>query len=79
MILARDGNMCMIRGPRCTGVATQVDHVVSWRELPEEQWFVPELLRGACRSCNSQAGARRQAELAELGRQSVRDPGRRNW
>jgi hypothetical protein len=30
------------------------------------QWFALELLRAACRSCNTQRGAKRQAELAEI-------------
>ena len=80
-ILARDGHWCQIRGPRCTGTATQCDHIISWRELPEEQWFAPEMLRASCRPCNSQAGARRQAQLADLGRKSLGDSGsnRRDW
>ena len=71
-ILRRDGNVCHIRGPRCTVVATQVDHIISWRELDQSQWFAPELLRAACRSCNSQRGAKRQAELADMGRAALR-------
>ena len=46
-ILRRDAGWCQIRGPRCSGTATQVDHIVSWRELPEDQWFAPENLRAA--------------------------------
>jgi 5-methylcytosine-specific restriction endonuclease McrA len=72
VVLARDGYVCQIRGPRCTTTATQADHVVSWRELPEERWLDVTLLRAACRSCNAQKGARRQAELAEIGRQALR-------
>jgi 5-methylcytosine-specific restriction endonuclease McrA len=77
-ILGRDSHTCMSAGPRWTTVATQVDHIVSWRELPEDQWFAPELLRAACRSCNSRAGARRQAQLADFGRRRLRDK-RRDW
>ena len=78
VILRRDGNVCQIGGPRCTVVATQVDHVRSWREIDEALWFAPELLRAACRPCNSSAGARRQAQLADFGRQALRD-NRREW
>jgi 5-methylcytosine-specific restriction endonuclease McrA len=80
-ILARDGHTCMIRGTRCTLIATQVDHIVPWRELDPSQWFAPELLRAACRPCNSQRGARRQHELAEQARRMLRDGNRgfREW
>jgi 5-methylcytosine-specific restriction endonuclease McrA len=80
-ILARDGNVCQVRGTRCTFIATQVDHIVSWRELDESQWFAPELLRAACKSCNSQRGAKRQHELAETARRTLRQANRgfREW
>ena len=77
-ILKRDGGVCQIGGPRCTTIATQVDHIRSWRELDESLWFEPTMLRAACRSCNSQAGARRQAQLADIGRRTLSGE-RRQW
>ncbi len=49
-ILARDGHVCQLRLPGCTGVATHIDHVTSVGE--GGAWFDPNNLRGACRHCN---------------------------
>lgn len=49
-ILERDGYRCQIRGPNCTKVADQVDHII-----PAEQGGAPyehSNLRAACRRCN---------------------------
>jgi 5-methylcytosine-specific restriction endonuclease McrA len=70
-VLEAAGWRCQIRGPRCTGRATTVDHVVALAEGgTHERWN----LRAACRACNSAGGAaitnrRRWAERA-LGRRS---------
>ena len=50
-ILERDGYLCQIKGERCTGLATQVDHRVSPMDDPARAWD-PHNLRAACRSCN---------------------------
>jgi hypothetical protein len=45
-VLARDGHRCTIAGPRCTGLATEVDHIGDrddHREL---------MLRSACHACH---------------------------
>jgi 5-methylcytosine-specific restriction endonuclease McrA len=75
-VLRRDGYVCQTRGPRCTGTATCVDHIVSWRELDRSQWLDTNLLRAACGSCNSRLGARRQGQLADIGRRAVRGQAR---
>lgn len=49
-VLARDGYRCQIRGPKCTVVATDVDHIVSWRHGGE--LIDPSNLRAACPTCN---------------------------
>lgn len=49
-IFARDGHRCQIRGPRCTGTAEDVDHIIS--PLDGGEWFDPTNLRAACPTCN---------------------------
>jgi 5-methylcytosine-specific restriction endonuclease McrA len=49
-ILARDGYVCQIKGPGCTGEATEVDHIVPWLEGGD--WFNEANLRAACTHCN---------------------------
>jgi 5-methylcytosine-specific restriction endonuclease McrA len=55
-VLERDGYACLIRGPRCTGYATTVDHIVPVAEGGE--FWAPENLRSACGPCNYGLGAR---------------------
>jgi 5-methylcytosine-specific restriction endonuclease McrA len=50
VILARDSHACQIRGPRCTGVATQVDHVVALADGGAH--LDPLNLRAACATCS---------------------------
>jgi 5-methylcytosine-specific restriction endonuclease McrA len=71
-VLEAAGWMCQIRGPRCTGRATTVDHIVALTDGgTHDRWN----LRGSCWRCNSAGGAaitnRRRAESA-LGRRSRR-------
>lgn len=54
-VLDRDRWVCQMRGPHCTGAATEVDHVVA-RANGGEVWD-PGNLRAACRACNSRGGA----------------------
>ena len=53
-VLEEAGYRCEIRGPRCTGTATTVDHVIS---LAEGGTHDRVNLRAACRPCNSSLGA----------------------
>jgi 5-methylcytosine-specific restriction endonuclease McrA len=55
-VLARDGHVCQIQGPRCTVYATTVDHVLPSSTHPHLFWD-PSNLRAACRRCNFGAGA----------------------
>ena len=64
-VIMRDAG-CTIRGPRCTGGAEDVDHIISWR-LGERFWFDPANLRAACRKCNRG----RRTELAVMGHEVV--------
>ena len=50
-VLERDGGLCQIRGPRCTTVATAVDHIIP--VASGGAWFDPQNLRGACTTCNN--------------------------
>ena len=49
-ILRRDGYLCQIRGPRCTGEATEVDHIVPI--IVGGARLDPANLRGSCQNCN---------------------------
>jgi 5-methylcytosine-specific restriction endonuclease McrA len=68
-ILARDGGICMIKGPRCTGIATTVDHII-----PSSQggpFWDPANLRASCERCNyarssSVAAANTRTKMAEM-------------
>lgn len=55
-ILARDP-WCQIRGPKCTGKSTTVDHVIPLSQRPDLA-HDPANLRGACGPCNYRGGAR---------------------
>jgi hypothetical protein len=74
VILERDGHTCQIRDSGCTGVADQVDHIVSWR-LGGAAFDLPNL-RAACRSCNSSRGGALGGSRGVRGRFSARRPSR---
>lgn len=59
-ILARDGR-CMVGGPRCTGAAEEVDHIVPLIEGGAR--LDPDNLRASCRPCNAGRYNRRVAQL----------------
>ena len=50
-VLERDGGLCQIRGPRCTGTADAVDHIIP--VASGGPWFDPANLRAACTTCNN--------------------------
>ena len=60
LILARDGR-CMVRGPRCTGAAEEVDHIVPLIEGGARLDL--DNLRASCRPCNAGRHNRRVAQL----------------
>lgn len=49
-VLERDGYRCQIRGPKCTGRASDVDHIVSLKD--GGALLDPDNLRAACPACN---------------------------
>lgn len=65
-VLARDGWVCQMNGPTCTGVATTVDHMdplaLGGVMLPD-----PSRLRAACVACNSRDGQRLSTRSHRLG------------
>jgi 5-methylcytosine-specific restriction endonuclease McrA len=55
-VLNRDNYECQIRGPRCRGVASSVNHRIPSSEAPE-LFFDPENLEASCGACNFAGGA----------------------
>lgn len=49
-VLERDRFLCQIRGPGCTGVADEVDHIVPRSE--GGALYDPDNLRASCGTCN---------------------------
>jgi 5-methylcytosine-specific restriction protein A len=60
-VLDRDRHACQIRGPRCTHVATEVDHIECRADGGDV--FAPTNLRAACRPCNGWLAALRTNRL----------------
>jgi 5-methylcytosine-specific restriction protein A len=58
-VLTRDHHTCQVRGPKCQTVATQVDHVMPWRQ--GGSWFDPTNLRAACSHCNNSRAHKKMA------------------
>jgi 5-methylcytosine-specific restriction endonuclease McrA len=72
-VLERDGYTCRIGLPGCLVTATQVDHVVSWRDGGSV--FDESNLRAACGHCNAARGGAAGAAKS-LARFSERRPSR---
>lgn len=70
LVLARDGYVCRMQLPGCTGRADTVDHVVPLVLDPTQNPYDPAGLRAACTSCNSSAGAQLRGQLGRLGKRS---------
>jgi 5-methylcytosine-specific restriction endonuclease McrA len=60
-VLAHYGQVCQLQGPRCTGYATTVHHLVPSSQAPQLFWE-PANLVAACRRCNYCDGARVAAQ-----------------
>ena len=60
-MLAHCGHVCQIEGPRCTGYATTVHHLIPSSQAPHLFWE-PSNLVAACRRCNYGDGSRIAAE-----------------
>jgi 5-methylcytosine-specific restriction endonuclease McrA len=50
-VLNQDGWRCQVRGERCQGTASVVDHIIPVRA--GGAWWDKSNLRAACRSCNT--------------------------
>ena len=59
-ILNRDNHTCQIRGTRCTGTATHVDHIIP--VTAGGPWWDPDNLRASCPNCNIDRVDRTQKE-----------------
>jgi len=70
VILARDSYRCQIRGRRCLGAATEVDHITPL--IAGGAPYDHTNLRAACKPCNSELGARVSHERRPV-------PNRRTW
>jgi 5-methylcytosine-specific restriction endonuclease McrA len=69
-VLAHYGYVCHVEGPRCTGYATTVHHLVPSSQAPHLFWE-PSNLAAACGRCNYGDGARvaadnRRQQIAHL-------------
>jgi 5-methylcytosine-specific restriction endonuclease McrA len=56
-IVRRDGHLCRVQGPRCTGHATTVHHIVPSSQAPH-LFFAEENLVSSCSACNYGGGRR---------------------
>ena len=62
-ILERDQHQCQVRGPRCRGTATQVDHIIPLVEGGAR--LDHSNLRASCSTCNAGRQNTRNVELAK--------------
>lgn len=76
-VLERDRYRCRIKGPKCTGHATQVDHIVPWLE-GGAAWD-PANLRAACVICNEGRSSMRAANKRRLAQRDATSPASRDW
>ena len=62
-ILDRDHHQCQVRGPKCKGNATEVDHIVPLSEGGAR--LDHDNLRSSCTACNRGRQNTRNVELAK--------------
>lgn len=67
-VLERDQYRCVIRGPRCTGRATEVDHTGARTDHRLEQ------LRAACHACHADRTGRQATAAREARRRRRVEP-----
>jgi hypothetical protein len=60
-VLYRDGYVCRVQGPRCTGYATSVHHLVPSSERADLFWAESNLV-ASCSPCNYGGGRRIAAD-----------------
>ena len=75
-VLAHYGYVCQVEGPRCTGYATTVHHLVPSSQAPHLFWE-PANLVAACSRCNYGDGSRIAAENTTAEDQRPTAPHRR--
>lgn len=68
-VLERDNYLCQIRGPKCTGVATAVDHIIP--VASGGPWFDPAGLRACCVNCNNGRIQRQRNEAWRTARTRI--------
>jgi 5-methylcytosine-specific restriction protein A len=68
-VLDRDRGACQIHGPRCTRIATEVDHIISRGDGGDV--YDVRNLRAACRACNGWRSAQRTNAMRYRYRTSV--------
>lgn len=75
-VFSRDGYICQVRGPDCTGKAEEVDHIV-----PQALGGVHDdsNLRASCRVCNGQRGVATRQEVEDLKHQVSMQGSSREW
>jgi 5-methylcytosine-specific restriction protein A len=61
LVLDRDRWRCQVRGPRCTKVATEVDHVIE--RADGGAMYDPANMRASCKPCNGWRAANRTNAL----------------
>jgi 5-methylcytosine-specific restriction endonuclease McrA len=67
-VFERDGYRCMIRGPRCTGAAEELDHIrprAAGGAITD-----PKNCRSSCRPCNRGRRPSPPVEIGSVGRPS---------
>lgn len=67
-VLDRDDRRCQLNGPRCTGLATEVDHIGDNLNHDETN------LRAACRTCHAQRSATQGHEAMRARRATAKHP-----
>jgi 5-methylcytosine-specific restriction protein A len=67
-VLERDGHRCQIRGPRCTGYATEADHI------GDKHNHTRTNCRAACHTCHSARTAAQGHQAARTARLTAQHP-----
>lgn len=70
-VLLRDDFRCQIEGPKCTGVADRVDHIVP--VSAGGAWYDFANLRASCAACNAKRARRDERLLERVGYRPSRE------
>jgi hypothetical protein len=77
-VLARDGHICRIEGPRCVGYANTAHHVLPSSTHPH-LFFEPSNVVAACSRCNFGGGANIAAGNRRAAGMRIAELEQRNW